>query len=151
MIPILVLKTENKVIYNQSNLNCKTFFEEFSISETVQNMHQIQIYIHCMTILPWGHMNSRTVDSRHSVTSPVYPFVSLLSCLFVFTALRCALCYSNGSDNTPLKSEHNSIIQFNSIQFNSIYWYQQARTPSKVWSTMCLIQFCIRILKHYLR
>ena len=31
MIPILVLKTENKVIYNQSNLNCKTFFEEFSI------------------------------------------------------------------------------------------------------------------------
>ena len=52
MIPILVLKTENKVIYNQSNLNCKTFFEEFSISETVQNMHQIQIYIHCMTILP---------------------------------------------------------------------------------------------------
>ena len=30
MIPILVLKTENKVIYNKSNLNCKTFFEEFS-------------------------------------------------------------------------------------------------------------------------
>ena len=30
MIPILVLKTENKVIYNTSNLNCKTFFEEFS-------------------------------------------------------------------------------------------------------------------------
>ena len=29
MIPILVLKTENKVIYNKSNLNCKTFFEEF--------------------------------------------------------------------------------------------------------------------------
>ena len=25
MIPILVLKTENKVIYNKSNLNCKTF------------------------------------------------------------------------------------------------------------------------------
>ena len=32
MIPILVLKTENKVIYNKSNLNCKTFFEEFIIS-----------------------------------------------------------------------------------------------------------------------
>ena len=31
MIPILVLKTENKVIYNKSNLNCKTFFEEFII------------------------------------------------------------------------------------------------------------------------
>ena len=31
MIPILVLKTENKVIYNKSNLNCKTFFEEFSL------------------------------------------------------------------------------------------------------------------------
>ena len=31
MIPILVLKTENKVIYNQSNLNCKTFFEELNI------------------------------------------------------------------------------------------------------------------------
>ena len=30
MIPILVLKTENKVIYNKSNLNCKTFFEQFS-------------------------------------------------------------------------------------------------------------------------
>ena len=30
MIPILVLKSENKVIYNKSNLNCKTFFEEFS-------------------------------------------------------------------------------------------------------------------------
>ena len=30
MIPILVQKTENKVIYNKSNLNCKTFFEEFS-------------------------------------------------------------------------------------------------------------------------
>ena len=29
MIPILVLKTDNKVIYNKSNLNCKTFFEEF--------------------------------------------------------------------------------------------------------------------------
>ena len=29
MIPILVLKTANKVIYNKSNLNCKTFFEEF--------------------------------------------------------------------------------------------------------------------------
>ena len=29
MIPILVLKTENNVIYNKSNLNCKTFFEEF--------------------------------------------------------------------------------------------------------------------------
>ena len=35
MIPILVLKTENKVIYNKSNLNCKTFFEEFSILETI--------------------------------------------------------------------------------------------------------------------
>ena len=31
MIPILVLKTENKVIYNKSNLNCKTFFEEFRL------------------------------------------------------------------------------------------------------------------------
>ena len=29
MIPILVLKTENEGIYNKSNLNCKTFFEEF--------------------------------------------------------------------------------------------------------------------------
>ena len=29
MISILVLKTENKVMYNKSNLNCKTFFEEF--------------------------------------------------------------------------------------------------------------------------
>ena len=33
MIPILVLKTENKVIYNKSNLNCKTFFEEFILNE----------------------------------------------------------------------------------------------------------------------
>ena len=32
MIPILVLKTENKVIYNKSNLNCKTFFEEFILN-----------------------------------------------------------------------------------------------------------------------
>ena len=31
MIPVLVLKTENKVIYNKSNLNCKTFFEEFLV------------------------------------------------------------------------------------------------------------------------
>ena len=37
MIPILVLKTENKVIYNKSNLNCKTFFEEFrSIRLSIQ-------------------------------------------------------------------------------------------------------------------
>ena len=32
MIQILVLKTEYKVIYNKSNLNCKTFFEEFIYS-----------------------------------------------------------------------------------------------------------------------
>ena len=35
MIPILVLKTENKVIYNKSNLNCKTFFEEFRLAHIV--------------------------------------------------------------------------------------------------------------------
>ena len=40
MIQILVLKTENKVIYNKSNLNCKTFFEEF-----IWNQH-ISIGIH---------------------------------------------------------------------------------------------------------
>ena len=38
MIPILVLKTENKVIYNKSNLNCKTFFEEFSLIKTCMAM-----------------------------------------------------------------------------------------------------------------
>ena len=50
MIPILVLKTENKVIYNKSNLNCKTFFEEFSISiayvghvECIQKSAQIHL------------------------------------------------------------------------------------------------------------
>ena len=37
MIPILVLKTENKVIYNQSNLNCKTFFEEFIWTRSLAN------------------------------------------------------------------------------------------------------------------
>ena len=35
MIPILVLKTENKLIYNKSNLNCKTLFEEFYMSITI--------------------------------------------------------------------------------------------------------------------
>ena len=40
MIPILVLKTENKVIYNKSNLNCKTFFEEFIYrGATCSSMH----------------------------------------------------------------------------------------------------------------
>ena len=37
MIPILVLKTENKVIYNKSNLNCKTFFEEFIYDKAIIN------------------------------------------------------------------------------------------------------------------
>ena len=40
MIPILVLKIENKVIYNKSNLNCKTFFEEFSYIE--EFWHQVR-------------------------------------------------------------------------------------------------------------
>ena len=43
MIPILVLKTENKVIYNKSNLNCKTFFEEFSYQMNNMNGNNIDL------------------------------------------------------------------------------------------------------------
>ena len=46
MIPILVLKTENKVIYNKSNLNCKTFFEEF-----ISNKCSIGKCRHCLIYL----------------------------------------------------------------------------------------------------
>ena len=48
MIPSLVLKTENKVIYNKSNLNCKTFFEEFTCTNLFTSfviIHSIQIMI----------------------------------------------------------------------------------------------------------
>ena len=46
MIPILVLKTKNKVIYNKSNLNCKTFFEEFrwrNESVDIQRIMELRI------------------------------------------------------------------------------------------------------------
>ena len=49
MIPILVLKTENKVIYNKSNLNCKTFFEEF---RKVMCFHWLFKVHHMITIAP---------------------------------------------------------------------------------------------------
>ena len=42
MIPILVLKTENKVIYHKSNLNCKTFFEEFIMFNVFTVLYQSQ-------------------------------------------------------------------------------------------------------------
>ena len=32
MIPIIVLKTQYQVIYNQSNLSFQTYFEEFSLT-----------------------------------------------------------------------------------------------------------------------
>ena len=47
MIPILVLKTENKVIYNKSNLNCKTFFEEFR-----NNKSRLQKKCHRLRFMP---------------------------------------------------------------------------------------------------
>ena len=48
MIPILVLKTENKVIYNQSNLNCKTFFEEYILCTTIKDTQLNSSFMTCL-------------------------------------------------------------------------------------------------------
>ena len=50
MIPILVLKTEHKVIYNKSNLNCKTFFEEFIMSNVSLERYYFVLYDGALTL-----------------------------------------------------------------------------------------------------
>ena len=52
MIPILVLKTENKVIYNKSNLNCKTVFEEFSQRHTPSIQWLVKQFNHTVLVYP---------------------------------------------------------------------------------------------------
>ena len=43
MIPIIVLKIQYQVIYNQSNLSFQTYFEEFIIMHNPQSMQSWQV------------------------------------------------------------------------------------------------------------
>ena len=68
MIPILVLKTENKVIYNKSNLNCKTFFEEFTcehstLSSNYKNKKAERLWI-CEISFQEGNQEHSTLSSN---------------------------------------------------------------------------------------
>ena len=70
MIPILVLKTENKVIYNKSNLNCKTFFEEF-ICIILLNIIQMYIDYFCRDSTTTFQITSpgRLTEGLHSLAN----------------------------------------------------------------------------------
>ena len=83
MIPILVLKTENKVIYNKSNLNCKTFFEEFIYFFLLQSIHVLKrLLFTLITTLSFVQVPVSHSTCRFLIFARAPP-VQLSTCIFI--------------------------------------------------------------------